>query len=134
VFGGTDGKKSKNGIHGYYSGTRREDEVKARAAFIQLYPVWRAREISIETKLTIFKSNVKSVLRFTCETWKSTKKILKDLQTFTDVSGIFFQDRLAEHNYNISNELWSLAHETPLEEQIKCRKWIGHTLEKVPQP
>jgi hypothetical protein len=72
VLGGTDGKKSKYGIRGYYSGTRREDEVKA---LIQLYPVWRAREIPIETKLTIFKSNVKSVLLFACETWKSTKKI-----------------------------------------------------------
>jgi hypothetical protein len=56
-----------------------KDEVKARiqkanAAFIQLYPVWRAREISIETKLNIFKSNVKYVLVFTCETLKSTKK------------------------------------------------------------
>jgi hypothetical protein len=37
---------------------------KANAAFIQLYPVWRAREISIETKLKNFKSNVKSVLLF----------------------------------------------------------------------
>jgi hypothetical protein len=59
-----------------------EDEVKARiqeanAAFIHLCPVWRAREISIQTKLNIFKSNVKSVLLFACETWKSTKKILR---------------------------------------------------------
>jgi hypothetical protein len=32
------------------------------------------------------------------------------------------------------DELWSLAHETPLEQQIKCRKWkwIGHTLRKGP--
>jgi hypothetical protein len=51
-----------------------EEEGKAHAAFIQLYPVWRAREISIETKQKNFKSNVKSVLLFACETWKSTKK------------------------------------------------------------
>jgi hypothetical protein len=65
----------------------REDEVQARilkanAAFIQLYPVWRARDISIEIKLKIFKSYVKSVPLFACETWKSTKKILKYLKTF----------------------------------------------------
>jgi hypothetical protein len=59
-----------------------EDEVKARiqeanAAFIHLYPVWRAGEISIETKLKHFKSNVKSVLVFACETWKSTRNILR---------------------------------------------------------
>jgi hypothetical protein len=57
-----------------------KDEIKARiqkanAAFIQLYPVWRAREISIETKLNIFRSNVKSVLVFACAALKSTKKI-----------------------------------------------------------
>jgi hypothetical protein len=56
-----------------------EDEVKARIqkanAFIQLYPVWRAREISIETKLQVFKSSVKSV-----KLGNPQKKILKDLQ------------------------------------------------------
>jgi hypothetical protein len=37
-------------------------------------------------------------------------------------------------NTILSEELWSLAHETPLEQQIKCRKWkwIGHTLRKGP--
>jgi hypothetical protein len=63
-----------------------EDEVKTRiqksnAAFIKLYPVWTAREISKLTKLKILKSNIKSVLLFACETWKSTKK--KDFKRFT---------------------------------------------------
>jgi hypothetical protein len=31
-----------------------------------------------------------------------------------------------------NEELWNLAHEAPLEQQIKCRKWIGHTLRKGP--
>jgi hypothetical protein len=52
---------------------------KAVTAFIQLYPVWRAREISIETKLKVFKSNVKFVLLFACETWKYTKEYFKRL-------------------------------------------------------
>jgi hypothetical protein len=61
-----------------------EDEIKAwiqkaNTAFIQLYPVWRAREISIETKLKMFNSNIKSILLFACETWKSTKKDFKRL-------------------------------------------------------
>jgi hypothetical protein len=56
-----------------------EDEVKTRtekanAAFIKLYPVWTAREISKLTELKILNSNVKSILLFACETWKSTKK------------------------------------------------------------
>jgi hypothetical protein len=65
-----------------------EDEVKAQikkanAAFIQLYPLWRSVEISIETKLKIVKSNVKSVLFFACETLKSTKR---DFKSFTDLN------------------------------------------------
>jgi hypothetical protein len=115
-----------------------EDEVKARiqkasAAFIQLYPVWIAREISIKTKLKIFKSNVKCVLLFVCETWKSTKKILKDLQNFINrcLRKIF---KIFWPNTTSNEELWSLAHETLLEQQIKCRKckWTGHTLQKHP--
>jgi hypothetical protein len=85
------------------SGT--EDEVKARiqkenSAFIQLYPVCRARQISMETKLNIFKSNVKSVFPFARETWKSTKK---DFKRFTELhkyemSQKKFRGLLAEHN------------------------------------
>jgi hypothetical protein len=64
-----------------------EDEVKIRvrkahAAFIQLYSVWKAKEVSTETKMWIFSSNVKSVLLYGCETWKLTKKILNSLQGF----------------------------------------------------
>ncbi|CAF4909417.1 unnamed protein product [Pieris macdunnoughi] len=32
----------------------------------------------------------------------------------------------------ISNEqIWELCQETPINQQIKGRKWIGHTLQKV---
>jgi hypothetical protein len=41
---------------------------KANAAFIQLYPVWRAREITTTNKLRIFGTNVKAVLLYGCET------------------------------------------------------------------
>jgi hypothetical protein len=44
---------------------------KANAAFIQLYPVWRAKEITTTIKLRIFTTNVKAVLLYGCETWKS---------------------------------------------------------------
>jgi hypothetical protein len=65
-------------------GTENEGKAriqKANAAFIQLYPVWRGREVSTEKKIKIVKSNVKSVL-FACETWKSTKK---DFKRFTEI-------------------------------------------------
>jgi hypothetical protein len=64
---------------------RTENEVKARirkanSAFIQLYPSWRARYISIETKLKIFKSSVESVLLFARESWGKKK-----IKGFTDL-------------------------------------------------
>jgi hypothetical protein len=52
---------------------------KANGAFIQLYPVWRNRNISKRTKLRIFTTNVKSVL-CACETWKVTQQITNRLQ------------------------------------------------------
>jgi hypothetical protein len=61
------------------------------------------------------------------------KKIFKDLQTFINRSlrNIF---KIFWPNTISNEELRSLAHETPLEQQIKCRKWkwIGHTLRKSP--
>ena len=40
---------------------------KARGAFIMLKKVWTSKEISTETKMRIFNSNVKSVLFYDCE-------------------------------------------------------------------
>jgi hypothetical protein len=37
---------------------------KANGAFVQFYPVWKNRNISGKTKLTLFNSNVKSVLLY----------------------------------------------------------------------
>ena len=41
---------------------------KARGVFIMLKKVWTSKEISTETKMRIFNSNVKSVLFYDCET------------------------------------------------------------------
>ena len=49
--------------------------VKVRHVFITLKPVWNNRNILSKTKLTIFNSNVKSVLLYDSETWKHTKPL-----------------------------------------------------------
>jgi hypothetical protein len=64
-----------------------EDEVnirvrKANAAFIRLYSMWKAKEMSKKTKMKIFSSNVKSVFLYGRETWKVTNKIINSLQAF----------------------------------------------------
>ena len=55
---------------------------KARGAFVTLKNIWAAKEINIKTKLRIFNSNVKTVLLYGCETWRTTKKMLQRIQTF----------------------------------------------------
>jgi hypothetical protein len=65
---------------------RTEEDVaskikKANGVFVQLYPVWRNHNISKGVKIQIFNTNVKSVLLYACETWKTTNQITR-LHTF----------------------------------------------------
>ena len=55
---------------------------KAIAVFVMLKNIWSSKEIKTRTKLSIFKSNVKSVLLYGCETWRTTKTMLQKIQTF----------------------------------------------------
>ena len=50
---------------------------KARVAFLMLRKIWRANQIKINTKMRIVNSNVKAVLLYGSETWRSTQKTLK---------------------------------------------------------
>jgi hypothetical protein len=57
---------------------------KVNGVFVQLYPVWRNLNISKEVKIRIFSANVKSVLLYACETWKTTNQITRRLQIFVN--------------------------------------------------
>jgi hypothetical protein len=57
---------------------------KANGVFVQLYPVWRNHNMSKGVKIRIFNTNVKSVLLYVCETWKTTNQITRRLQTFVN--------------------------------------------------
>ena len=60
----------------YQGGTDRDVTArigKARAAFVMLKNIWASGGISMRTKLCIFNSNVKSVLLYRCETWRTTQ-------------------------------------------------------------
>ena len=104
---------------------------KARAAFFMLKNIWSSMEIRTRTKLRIFNSNVKSVLLYGCETWRTTKTMLQKIQTFFNTC--------LRRIYNIrwlemipNEELWERAGQEPVAKQILKRKrgWIGHTLRK----
>ncbi|KAL9971498.1 hypothetical protein ACROYT_G017669 [Oculina patagonica] len=47
---------------------------KARGAFNKLVKIWRSGQLSKNTKIRIFKSNVIAVLLYVCETWRMTKR------------------------------------------------------------
>jgi Domain of unknown function (DUF6451) len=51
---------------------------KARAAFLQLKNICNSRVISLETKYKIFSSNLKSVLLYGAEMWRTTTTNTRD--------------------------------------------------------
>ena len=104
---------------------------KAKSVFAQLGPIWRSQQLRRRTKLRIFESNVKSVLLYGCQTWKTTSTVTRKLQTFINnclrrIFNIYWPEKIT----NI--ELWKRAEQSPVAETIKKRKfgWIGHTLRR----
>ncbi|RUS71656.1 hypothetical protein EGW08_020580 [Elysia chlorotica] len=80
-----------------------------------------------------FKVETGSVLLYGSETWGTTKTNTTKLQTFINrCLKYIFKVRWPQ---TISNEeLWRRTEQTPIDIQIKKRKWglIGHTLRKPP--
>ena len=85
----------------------------------------------MRTKLRIFNSNVKAVLLYGCETWRTTKGMLQKIQTFynTCLRRIY---KICWTGKIRNEDLWERAGQEPVAEQILRRKWgyIGHTLRK----
>ena len=83
--------------------------------------------------MKIFISNVKSVLLYGAETWRTTKAMLSKIQRFINyclrkIMNIRWFDEVR------NEDLWQRANQDPINTQIKRRKWvwIGHTLRKPP--
>jgi uncharacterized surface protein with fasciclin (FAS1) repeats len=55
---------------------------KARTAFNMMGSIWKARNISLKTEVQLFNSNVKTILLYGAETWKTTKSLLHKLKVF----------------------------------------------------
>ena len=55
---------------------------KVRVIFNILEKVWSAKNISRGTKMKIFISNVKSLLLYGAETWRTAKAMLSKIQRF----------------------------------------------------
>jgi hypothetical protein len=93
--------------------------------------VWRNHNISKGIKTRIFNTNVKSVLFYTCESWKTANEIIRKLQIF--VNKCLRRIMKIQWTEKITNEeMWRITEQKSIENQIKRRKrnWIGHTLRK----
>ncbi|VDO64609.1 unnamed protein product [Schistosoma margrebowiei] len=104
---------------------------KARTAFLQLKNIWNSKQLSTNIKVRIFNTNVKAVLLYGAETWRTTTTTIKKVQVFINsclrkILNIHWPD-------TISNSLlWERTNQLPAEEEMRKRrwKWIGHTLRK----
>jgi hypothetical protein len=105
---------------------------KARGAFVTLKNIWKSGQIKTKTKIRIFNSNVKSVLLYGAETWRTTRATNKKLQVFINRC---LRTILKLHWYDktTNEELWERTGQRPIEQEIRQRrwKWKGHTVEKT---
>ena len=87
---------------------------KATAAFKALNPLWNSQTASVKTKLQIFNTNVKSVLLYACETWRTTKASTHRLQTFLNrcLRRIL---RIKWFHKVTNEELWRQAGQDPVD-------------------
>ncbi|VDP34473.1 unnamed protein product [Schistosoma curassoni] len=58
---------------------------KARTEFLQLKNIWNSKQLSTNIKVAIFNTNVKAVLLYRAETWRTTTTTIKKVQAFDSV-------------------------------------------------
>ena len=102
-------------------------------AFRTLRPVWLSSQLSINTRIHIFNTNVKPVLLYGCETWKATQSLNNKLQVFIN-SRLRYILKVWRPNKISNKELWKKTKQEEISTTIKRRKlsWLGHTLRKYP--
>ena len=106
---------------------------KARHAFNTLPPIWNSSALFLHKKIRILNTNVKCVLLYGSETWRTIKSNIHKLQTFINrclrnIINIRWPDVIS------NADLWDKTGQSPIEVEINKRKWgwIGHTLRKSP--
>ncbi|VDP69916.1 unnamed protein product [Schistosoma mattheei] len=104
---------------------------KARATFLQLKNIWNSKQLSTNIKVRIFNTNIKTVVLYGAETWRTITAIIKKVKVFINrclrkILNIHWPD-------TISNSLlWERTNQLPAEEEIVKRLWKGYVLRKSP--
>ncbi|VDP59103.1 unnamed protein product [Schistosoma curassoni] len=94
---------------------------KARAAYLQLKNIWNSKQLSVNTNVRIFNTNVKTVLLYGVETWTTTKAIIQKIQMFINsclhkILRIRWPDTIS------NNLLWERTNQISVEERIRKKR------------
>ena len=104
--------------------------VKARGVFMRLKKIWSSYSISRRTKVRLYKTLVKPVLMYGCETWKMNVMKRKSMSSKADVLGGYL--RYAGKKRITNKEVLKMAEIENLSEDVRRRRWkfIGHIMRK----
>ncbi|VDO60405.1 unnamed protein product [Schistosoma curassoni] len=84
---------------------------KARAAYLQLKNIWNSKQSSTNTKVRIFNTNIKTVLMYGAETWRTTKAIIQNIQVF--INSFLHKILRIRWPDTISNNLFTMGENKP---------------------
>ena len=101
----------------------------AASAFTKLTNIWQSQDLSICTKVKLFRSCVIPVLTYGCESWKSTKKIDKKLDSFENKC-LRKLLKVKWSDFVSNNTVRDRTHQQPVSNIIRKRRWkyLGHVL------
>ncbi len=106
---------------------------KASAAFNQLTPhLWRKHNVSLQTKIRVYKSSVQSILLYGCETWPMKVADARRLNAFEQrCLRSILKIRYTHHITNLT-VLQKCKITDTIEQRIQTRRltWLGHVLRK----
>ncbi|VDP62971.1 unnamed protein product [Schistosoma curassoni] len=103
--------------HGGFDADVKARVGKARVAYLQLKNIWNPKQLSINTKVRIFNTNVKTVLLSTgAETWRTAKAIIQKIRVFIN-SCLRKILRIRWPGPISNNLLWERTNQIPAEEE-----------------
>ena len=104
---------------------------KARGAFQRLGKVWAARGIGRGAKIHLFKTLVRPVLLYGCETWKITKADERRLNSF-QCQCLRRILRIRRQQAISNNRVVEMADINNISSEIRWRRWnwLGHVLKR----
>ncbi|KAI0224679.1 hypothetical protein LSAT2_024347 [Lamellibrachia satsuma] len=95
---------------------------KASQTFAMLKPIWKSKQLRLETKLRLSSSNVLSVLLYGSECWKLTAKLAHKLEAFQNrclrkILGVFWPNTIINEELHRKTRRW---------------RWLVHVCQMLP--